>query len=135
MAALPKAAPKSRVVPLGTLIDGVWEQRESKRRLEAEIKLIEANIASAELALIERLDKEGVDSSRGKSATASISTTISASIDDWDTFTAYVAKTKQFHLLQKRVSDPAARELFETKGSVPGLSPFTKRKVNIRTLS
>jgi len=32
------------------------------------------------------------------------------------------------------VNDAAARELYETQGSVPGLEPFTRRKLNIRTI-
>lgn len=124
-----------RPKPLGTLIDDIWALRDEKRNIEVEVKNIEASIAELEVTLMERLDAEGVDKSTGKKASVSITKSIVANITDWDVFTAYVGKTKQFHLLQRRVSDTAARELFETKGQVPGLEPFTKRKINIRTLS
>lgn len=130
-----KAIPINRPKPLGTLIDDIWALRESKRNLETQVKDIEASIAESEAALMERLDAEGVDKSTGKKASVSISKSVVATIVDWDTFTAYVAKKKYFHLLQRRVSDTAARELFEQQGQVPGLEPFTKRKVNIRTLT
>jgi hypothetical protein len=37
-------------------------------------------------------------------------------------------------LYYRRVSDPAYRELLETKGVVPGIQPFTKTKLNLRNL-
>lgn len=126
--------PKARVAPIGPLIDGIWATREKKRALEAEVKILEAEIAIKEEALIARLDQEGVDASRGGRASVSITSTISASIADWDAFTAFVKKTGNFQLFQRRISDPAARELFETKGTVPGLAPFTKRRLNVRSL-
>jgi hypothetical protein len=40
-----------------------------------------------------------------------------------------------FHLLQKRVSEPAYRELLEKGKKVPGVQPFTARKLNLRSLT
>lgn len=135
MASSAKVVPINRPKTLGVLIDEIWALREDKRGLEAKVKGIEASIAESEATLMERLDTEGVDKSTGKKASVSISSAVVATIKDWDVFTAYIAKTKYFHLLQRRVSDVAARELFESKGAVPGLEPFTKRKINIRTLT
>ena len=126
---------KPRVIPLGTAIDSLWALREQKRALEADVKLLEENIKSCEEALIERLDAEGLDKSTGKAASVSITSTQSAAIDDFEELTKYVKRSGHFHLFQRRISDPAARELFETKGKVPGLSLFTKRRLNLRSLS
>lgn len=126
---------KERVASLGGLIDGIWQQREKKRELTKQLEEIEAIIAAQEQALLERMDKEGVDKSTGKKATVSVSENISANIVDFDALCAYVAKTKYFHLFQRRVSDVACRELFEKKGNIPGLEPFKKRRINIRTLT
>jgi hypothetical protein len=120
---------------LGALIDSIWAEREKKRALEAQVKTQEELISTLEVALLERMDKEGVDKSTGRKATVSISTSIKANIVDWDALCGFVKKHGYFHLFHRRVADEAARELFETKGQVPGLEPFTKRKVNIRTLS
>lgn len=127
--------PVKRPLPLGTLIDTIWAAREAKRKLEADVKTIEGEIAGLEEILLERMDKEGVDKSTGKKATVSVTSTIKANIVDWDALCKFVKKNDYFHLFHRRVADEAARELFETKGQVPGLEPFTKRKVNIRTLS
>jgi len=127
------AVPKP--VTLGKAIDDLWKLREDKRAKEAEIKLIEEKIAAAEAIVFSQLDAQDVDASKGKAASVSISEVTSFSIGDFDLFVKYVVKTKYFHLFQRRVSDVAARELFESKGTVPGLTPFTKRKLNLRSLT
>ena len=120
---------------LGSLIDGIWELREQKRALEAQVKKVEEDIASKEAALIERMDKEGVDKSTGRMASVAISENVVPQTVDWDLFFAYVIKTKQGHLVERRPSVTGCRELWEQKGKIPGLVPFIKRRVNVRTLS
>lgn len=124
-----------RPAAMGPLIDGIWEKREHKRKLAAEIEKIEEEIAAMEEALLARMDQEGIDKSTGKKASVGVSEVISANIKDFDEFAAYVKKTGYFHLFQRRVSDVACRELFEKHGKIPGLEPFKKRKLNVRTLS
>lgn len=126
-----KAQPQS----LGSLIDGIWAKREAKRALESQIKKIEEEVAEMEEALISRLDKEGTDKATGKRASVSISETQVANIVDFEALSAFVKKTGYFHLFQRRVTDTACRELWEQGKQIPGLQPFTKRKLNIRTVS
>lgn len=128
-----KAATKAPT--LGSQIDNLWAMRENKRVLEAQIKEVETKIAAAETFVIESLDAQGVDASRGSSASVSITKTTNFNIADFDAFAKYVAKTKYFHLFQRRVSEVAAREVFELKGAVPGLEPYVKRKLNLRSLT
>jgi hypothetical protein len=128
--------PRATVKPvtLGKLIDTQWELREEKRAAEEVVKAIEAKIAANESILFERLDAEDTIKGEGKSASASITSTTSFNITDFDAFAEYVRKNKYFHLFQRRVSETAAREIFESKGALPGLTPFTKRRINIRSL-
>ena len=131
----PVAKTTKKAPTLGSVIDNLWALRETKRAKEAEVKEIELQIADAETSVYEQMDAQGVDKSTGKKASISITSVVTSSIEDWDLFTAFVKKTGYFHLLQRRVSEVAARELFESKGKVPGLTPFTKRKLNLRTVS
>ena len=124
----------AKIVPLGTLIDQMFNVREKKRVHEAEISKIEKEMALLEAALIERMDAETVDSSRGKLATASITTSVVPNVEDWDKFYAYLHKNKYYHLLERRPSVTGCRELFEKKGAIPGVVPFTKRKLNLRVV-
>lgn len=127
-------APK-KPASLGVQIDAIFKTREELRALQEQEKEVEARIREQELVLMETMEREGVDRSTGKLATVSISETLTGNVVDWDVFWAFVFKTKAAHLLQRRISDPAVRELFETKGAVPGVEPFKKRKLNIRKVA
>jgi len=127
--------PATKALTLGKAIDTLWELREVKRAKEAEIKEVEGKIAAAESTLFERLDAEDTESGKGKSASVSITSATCFNIADFDLFSKYVAKTKYFHLFQRRVSEVAAREIFESKGQLPGLEAYTKRRINLRSLA
>ena len=122
------AAPKT----LGGLIDSMFELREQKRALDAQIKELEAKYIELEDALLAKLDSEGTDKAAGKKATVSVTSSVVGNVTDWEAFGAFVLKNKYLHLFQRRLSDPAVRELFEMKGKIPGCEPFTKRRVNLR---
>lgn len=119
---------------IGALIDQAWELREKKRALDAQIKIIETEAAALESTVMERLQEEGLDSAKGTRASISLSTSTVANVEDWDALFAFIKKGNHFHLLQRRVSDPAFREFLEQGRVVPGAQPFTKTKALLRTL-
>lgn len=127
-----KAAATKKLPSLGTQIDALFKLRERLREIQQTEKDQQELIAAAEVVLMETMEREGVEKSTGKLATVSISKVTTGNVVDWDVFWAFVFKNKYSHLLQRRVSDPAIRELFETKGKVPGVEPFTKQKINLR---
>ena len=83
---------------------------------------------------MERMEKEGLDKMSGTKASLSISATVTANVEDWDAFYAYILKNKYTHLLQRRVSDPAYRELVESGKKVAGVTPFVKKRLNVRSI-
>lgn len=131
----PAKKPAKRALPLGSMIDNLWQLREDKRKSETATKLIEKDIEAAETELLERLDKEGMDKATGRLGTISIGEALVGTIEDWDAFTAFLAKTKNFQLVQRRISDVAYRELLGMGKPVPGIKPFTKRKLNLRSVT
>lgn len=132
-----KAAPASkRLASLGTQIDALYKLKEDLRAIQATETAKKEEIAAAEVVLKETMEREGVDKSTGKLATVSISENQSANVTDWDAVWAYIIKHKATHLLQRRVSDPAIREIVELKGKPPpGIDMFTKRTLNVRKVS
>lgn len=131
-----KTAAKATAQPtLGSDIDLMFELREKKRKLEAAIKEIEGQATLVEERLMESMEKQGIDKSTGKNASVSVTSNTVANVDDWDAFGAFIVKNKFLHLLQRRVSDPAYRELLEAGKKVPGVQPFTKKRLNLRALS
>ena len=125
---------KSAAPTLGKMVDKMFEIREKKRVLEASIKELDGTIADIESQLMETMAAQGVDKMTGKLASVSITTSTVAQVEDWDAFLAYVYKMKFGHLLQRRVSDPAYRELLEQGKKVPGVQPFSKARLNLHTL-
>lgn len=120
--------------PIGPAIDKLHDLRESKRELESKIKKIEDEYFELEGQLMEKLAAEGTDKAAGKKAGVSITTSVVTNVTDWDAFEKFVKKTGYFHLYQRRVSEPAVREILEKKGSVPGTEPFNKKRLNLRVI-
>ncbi len=124
----------ARPVTTGALSDNYFQLREQKRGHEEAIKQISEQMSVLETKLIETMDADGITKATGKKATVSISEQIRPNVQDWDQFYAYIHKNKYYHLLERRPSVSGCQELFETKGKVPGVVPFTARRINMRAL-
>ncbi|WP_018609534.1 hypothetical protein [Uliginosibacterium gangwonense] len=126
---------KDTVKPLGTLIDDLNKIREKRRVLAEQDKKLEDDYKDLEAQIDARMVSEGMEKATGKTATVSFSTVVVANIVDWDAVCKYTKRTGNFQLFQRRISDPAFRELLETKkAAIPGLEAFEKRKLNLRAL-
>ena len=123
-----------KTVTMGSLIDKMSTLRDQRRVLAEQDKKLKEEYDGLEIQLMEVFDKQDTRKGEGKKASASISDSIIPNVVDWDAFYAYIIKNKFTHLLQRRPSTEACRELFETKGKIPGVEPFTKRTVNLRNL-
>lgn len=119
---------------IGAKIDQLHKTREQKRALEEQVKQLSHLLDGLENELIEQMDKEGVTKSTGKFATVGITTATRPSVENWDDFYAYIHRNKSYYLLERRPSAAGCRELFESKGKIPGVVPFTQRKLNIRSI-
>lgn len=119
---------------IGVKIDRLHALREDKRAREEEIKQLNEQMDLLENELIAQMDKEGVSKSTGVAASVAISISVKPSVEDWDAFYAYIHRNKFYHLLERRPSVTGCRELLETKGKVPGVVPFTQRKLLVRSV-
>lgn len=129
-----KKTTTSKPASTGALIDQLWAAREEKRKIEATLKETEEAIKDIEEQVMERLGSEGLEKATGSKATVSVTTSVVADVQDWDKLWPFIAKNKFWHLVQRRVSDPSYRELLDMGKKVPGVQPFTKRKLNLRSL-
>jgi len=127
------AAPKAKPT-LGAAIDTLWQLREDKKAAAKKVDDVDVQIKALEADMFELLDAQDTRKAEGKRASVSIGEAVVANVEDWPAFHAYIAKNKFFHLLQKRVSDPGYRELLGLGKVVPGVSPFTKRTLSVRSL-
>jgi len=129
-------ATKTKTAPVGAsigkLTDKIFLLRTKKAELEAAVKDVSGQIDDLSTELMELLESSGLEKTSTKNGTVSISTSTVAQVEDWDAFLTYIYKNKYGHLLQRRVSDPAWRELVEQGKKVPGTTPFNKKRLNFR---
>lgn len=119
---------------IGAMIDQLDALRERKRELEAKVKEIEGEYAGIEEQLMAKLEEQGIEASKGSKASCSITKTVVANVTDWDAVFKWVKRTGHFHLFQRRLTDTAYREFLEAGKQVPGVEPFTKKRLNLRSL-
>jgi hypothetical protein len=135
------AAKKPALKPIekmtdGELIDHMWNQRELKRALDEEAKLLQEKYDEAMGALMGRMEKAGTDKVASSKASVTMSTTVVATNMDWDKVHAYISKHKAFHLLEKRIANAAYREALQLNPrGIPGITPFERKTLNLRALS
>src|SRR5574343_374887 len=128
-----RVARKLAPISIGPTVDRMYELREAKRKLEAEIKELETVYSELEEQLIEKLEAEGSDKGAGRKASVSITRSVVGNVTDWDKVHAFIKKTGYTHLYRKQLNDASLRELFEQGKKVPGCEPFTKVRLNLRS--
>lgn len=120
--------------PLTTaqIVEKMVEIREERRRISSRDKELVEEWRSLELELIIRLDEQGMEKASTKHGTASINETILPQVVDWDEFYGYIKEQDAFHMLQRRPTAAAFRELHESGEVVPGVEPYTQRAIGLR---
>jgi hypothetical protein len=117
---------------IGQLADELFEIRLRRQAAEEAVKVITEEFGRKELELYEAADLQETLTGKGSLASFSIGTSVVPQVADWDVFYKYIYKHKYAHLLERRPSVTGCRELFDTKGEIPGVEKFTMRKINLR---
>lgn len=134
-----------KVLNLGQLIDKLHAVREKRAELAAKDKPLELEEKELRDAILAELAAQGTEEGRSKKLKVSVTYNTVANVKDWDAFWDFIikGKGKYNHLLQRRVSDPAYRELVglakndkrlaKALGEA-GVESFVAARLNIRTL-
>lgn len=131
---------KKKVPTLGSLADQRWALKQKKTAADKVVKDIEADIKALEEQIIEQLDSQDTRKAEGKLCSISINSSVQPSTENWDDFIQFIAagkrndKTAYLHLVQRRVSVEAWRELLALGINVPGIKPFTARTLSVTAL-
>ena len=104
---------------LATLLEQEKELKHTKTMLETQIAT--------------SLKEQGIDRVGNDQCTVSIKQEIVPTVDDWDTLHQHIIDTKQFELLQKRMSATAYRELLQMGQAVPGVTSTELTRINFRS--
>jgi len=118
---------------LGAAIDKLHGLREEKRNLEAEISKIRKVMEEEEINIFALLEEQDLPGAKGHTATVSITESVVPVLENDEVFFDHIMKTGDIHLLERRPSVRAYRELRESGEEVPGLRPFTKRTLSLRS--
>lgn len=117
---------------LSSLIDSLCELKLAKKRAEGDLKTIDGEIARVEADLMHAMDAEGVVESKNHVGKVALSESVYPKVEQWDLFGTYILDNRYLHLLERRPAVLAYRELLTLGKPVPGVLPFTKRKISFR---
>lgn len=125
---------------LGQAADKIFDLREKKRKIEAELKKVEAAIFELTETIFGLLDEQDTRKAEGKKASISVNCAINPFTTKWDDTAKFIIKGKRgdkyayAHLLYKRIAAPAYRELRSLGMVIPGQEDFINRTLSITKL-
>lgn len=125
---------------LGQAADKIFDLREKKRKIDAELKEVEAEISHLTETIFGLLEEQDTRKAEGKKASISVNYAINPSTKNWDDTAKFIITGKRgdkfayAHLLYKRINAPAYRELRSLGMVIPGQEDFTNRTLSITKL-
>jgi hypothetical protein len=119
---------------LGDLIDlgRALEQKrlDRQREVEAELAAMKADEKIVDDAVQAAFEKAGMEKGSGSAATATLNKNPVPSVKDWDKVYAYILKTKEFDLLERRFGKAAYKERIERGEKIPGVETFWAKSIS-----
>ncbi len=110
------------ITDIGQAINSLYNMRESRLRIERQVKEMKANELEMRNAIFEWLATNNLTKASGTDATASIKVSAVPLVEDWDTLHIHIQQTGEFDLLQRRISVTAWRARSEDGIIVPGVN-------------
>lgn len=125
-----------RKVPIGAMVDRLFELREEMRAHEAKAKVVREEKTALELEIMGIMrDDQALEKITGHKATVTISRLIVPQAKDWKKVERFILANKALYLYERRISGQAFRELMDERGPkkpIPGIEPFEKVSLNLR---
>ena len=118
---------------LNDLISRLGELRLQKKQYEYEAKEMGKHITAMEHEIMDAMDDQQITESKniaGQKVT--LGEAVYPQVDDWDAFHSWILDNNYLHFLEKRPAVLAYREALGQGIPVPGVLPFTKRKITFR---
>jgi hypothetical protein len=115
---------------LSTLVESLGTLVQRKKALERQLKEITEGIALVESDIMHAMDDEGIQQSVSNHMKVKINEATYPHVENWDQFYDFIYDNRYFHLLEKRPTVVAYRELLSLGKKVDGVVPFVKRKLS-----
>jgi hypothetical protein len=117
---------------LHDLIQKLGEQRNEKKRLDYESREMGKQIAATEYALMDLMDDLQISETRTDAGKVILGEAVYPQVEDWDAVYQFIHDNEYYHCLEKRFAVLAYREILGQGNNVPGVVPYTKRKVTFK---
>lgn len=117
---------------LDTLAEERDRLREAKRELERQVTALDEQLKANEQDIIEIADQTGLTRFAVGKLSFSISENTVGQVEDWDQVYDFIHQNRAFHLLQRRLSNAAYKELLDAGEAPEGINPVTLRSLNMR---
>lgn len=119
---------------LADLADLYYQTKEERLALDRKAEEKKSYETQLRQALLTNPEKSGATAIGGKLIRASLVRKEVPQVKDWEALYSYVAKSRNFFLLQKRLSTSAVAELWESGQQVPGVDSVTVTDLSINKL-
>jgi hypothetical protein len=119
---------------LGACADKLFELRNKRLEMQKAVDLVAKEESALKTHIIDNLPKSQASGVAGKLARVSITSKEIPQVKDWTVFYEYVRKTKQFDLMQRRLSDGAVKDRLDEGINIPGVELFNAVSVSINKL-
>ena len=116
---------------IGLCADLYAEVREIRLAMQKHVDAVKSRESEVREHIIANLSKSDDTGAAGKKYRAQIVMKDTPRLKDWDAFTEFVAKAKRFDLMQKRLSDKAVKDVWDSGETVPGVEAFKAIDVSI----
>jgi hypothetical protein len=105
---------------LGETIDLLYETRQRRLDLTKQADELKAQETKLKEELLDILSSIGLEKASGQTATVGIRRNEVPLVIEWEDIHQFIKTSDRFDLLQKRLSAPAWRELYQSGILVPG---------------
>ena len=122
--------------PIGTLIDEMFEIRENKRALTADLKTINADLLDLEHRILETMKVIGTDTARTNKATVTAVNKQNYSVEDYNEFIQWILESPEdrIYIFTRALNQPAYEELKKINEDIlPGTKLFEQEKISMLT--
>lgn len=116
---------------VGAAIDLLQTIRAKRQALTTQAEAEKSQESLLHTTILNMFKKTELDGAKGKLATASIGKNDVANLKDDRKFFAYLKKTGDFDLIQRRLSNEACRLRWADGKTIPGVEAFTVVKINL----
>lgn len=118
-------------VALEVLIDEIYDAHQELKAHRAEEKKIKERIDELEASLMAQMGDVGLTRAGSNRANAIIQESEVPSIKDWDACLEFLIANDMLFFLQRSINQAPYRDLIATGEAIPGVEPFTRRKLSI----